>query len=359
MSLQRTTGAKDIFTFTDVFQNQDWNTHYFLNNEYSSNLFKSPIIKYIKSQEIDILNFKNFKEKIDIGFSNFSFQEPNIMNPSQPDAIPERVSFGTQSVKTEARSIFFETENAEKVFTTITEAGAWVQESISRRTVEHYNQSICCMLNSLSLISDISVGDGNAAFSDSLYHSLQEKKGDNLTNVRETIYMNSATFSHINKEAIKNNQVQPFTYKGSNTSVTFSKGSNIVKTFLSDKVNDYCYNGHVPIVLDDRINKGVLHFLQDDAFVLGYKNLPQGDTFEEKTLTGGGMGRSSIGLRLVYVLHPEGFDFIGEKGSTYNISSGLTYEEYNNFEQFRLIEHLKNNKIFTMKVSMGDTSNAK
>lgn len=355
----------------DIIGNNDFHSLSYLESEYANALIGNPSITMVGSNGRNILNAyretgDNLPGVLEVGYSGYDHAEWNTGNTSDDEASAEDPFFLTYKTKTFYKNRWFNVKTIQRDLIKAIDPVAFLNGFIAKDLITYFNTVMSATLSGMSDITDITVGDGTANFSQGLVQQADGIKGDAGYKSFSRFYMNSATVADIlmkqRNGTIKNPLIEPLKI-GEQAVLRSDPGTAGVKygqsiTKKMGGVSNLVYLGSIPIVLDDNLKDGVISILDDGAFALAQTEFKNPMSYHHKPMTGNGSGKEVLGMRVSFIMHPVGFNFVGEKttnigAGNYANTFGLSLAELISGGQYEAGYNIKETKIIQIKVKVG------
>lgn len=335
-------------TLAEVILNNNWKATSVARSTALNAMLDSGIMMKTGGDVTDLLNAineKNVNSIITTSLVSYEWAEGNLGDASTDLATGLQAGFGEVNIKTQYENQWFDIRTIQKDLLQSTTPNLVVNEFIGRFWAETFNKRMASTVTGLSFIADI-VNDVSTTseFSDDLIIDTMALKGDMGMAGLYSIQMNTKTFVACKK-------------KSSNFSQTF--GASItqvvdgIQTVVQGKPTGWLYNGYVKVVIDDVMDDGKIALIDEGAFAYAEKeNIEKPLMYDTQARSGNGAGNESFGTKKLYILHPMGFNFVGELTTDYASKSGVTLAELQSGDLYELAVDVKLSPITILMVSL-------
>ncbi len=355
----------------DIIGNNDFHSLSYLESEYANTLINNPSITMVGSNGRDHLNAylatgDNLPAVLEVGYSGYDHAEWNTGNTSDDEATAEDPFFLTYKTKTHYKNRWFNVKTIQRDLIKALDPVAFLNGFIAKDLITYYNTLMAATLAGMSDITGITVGNGTANFSQGLVQQAEGIKGDAGYKSFSRFYMNSATVADIlmkqRNGTIKNPLIEPLKI-GEQATIRVDAGTDGSKYGQSIEkrmggASNLAYLGSIPIVLDDNLKDGVISILEEGAFAFAQTEFKNPISYHRKPMSGNGSGKEVLGMRVSFIMHPVGFNFVGEKttnigAGNYANTFGLSLAELISGGQYEAGYNIKETKIIQIKVKVG------
>ncbi len=354
----------------DILGDNDFHSLSYLESEYANTLINNPSVTMVGSDGRDHLNAyemqnKNLPSVLEVGYSGYDHAEWNTGNTSDDEATAEDPFFLTYKTKTYYKNRWFNVKTIQRDLLKALDPVAFLNGFIAKDLITYYNTVIAGTLAGMSDITAVTIGDGSKEFSQGLVQQAEGIKSDAGYKSFSRFYMNSATVSNILTKqrlgTIKNPLIEPLKI-GEKAILRVDAGTEGAKYGQSVEkkmggVSNLVYLGSIPIVLDDNLKDGVISILEEGAFAFAQTEFNNPLNYHRKPMSGNGSGKEVLGMRVSFIMHPVGFNFVGSKSTNigagnYASPFGLSLAELISGGQYEVGHNIKETKIIQIKVSM-------
>ena len=332
-------------TLDKILLNNNWRSSTILENGDSLNLMKSNIFnRNVTSQTEAMVNgfdYDNIQDTITTGLVNYENKQQNLPDSiNKPNAVPIESKYDDLRIKIYYGNQWWKWNVIEKDVMSSNDPELRLAKFMSKFWAWQWNSITSAMVTNLSGVAEITVGGTGASaeyLSEELVLKVRAKKEDMGFGKLNKIYTNSKTITAIlKKQYTTANAPNLITevYRGNITQTP--DGQNVTTTPGAYENVSYMYKGVVPIILDDMMPDGILSFVEDGAFLFHLKNTEKPFYKEESAMANIGAGVKNIGMKMIYIIHPIGFNFTGTyhatsgAPATYASRSGMTPDELKN-----------------------------
>lgn len=331
----------------------------FLQETKKNALWKSGILGGIGNPGVmRMIDMDAIPETLEILTSDIAYAAPTIGEVSNIDAPEQDITFGSYKAKVSFLSNWVRLYNIQADLLRVSNPMALIRKHHGNYWATHINKDIGSIMSGLSLSDKITVGADNKNLTTQTINAAYYLKKDmGYDGEVVAVYMNSKTINDILVKIGKGDVPKGIITRRLINQQTNADGTPITYT-MGDKQFIHVFMDASPIYVDDDLPDGRIFLLKKGAFVFVAKNIPEGLVYDKNPKGSSGTGTESIGSRILYVLHPTGFDFVGERAGqnaavSYAKHYGLTPIEYKKAVYTIRDDHIKHSKIIIIKTKMG------
>jgi len=339
-------------TLTEVIQDNRWSTAQIMKTTAVNNLFKSGIITRAGEQAkafMNALNFENVQDTITVGMVDAEWAEQNLGDASDDKATGIEPIFDEARAKTFYGNQWWTVRTIQKDLMNATKPYTLVGNKVGEYWATMWNRILSATVSGMSDIAEITVGDGTKVLDRLLVVDAMTKKGDMGFGKLGKLHMNSKTFAYNLKKQIEAGDIL---FTREKAQVQVGADGRVVQYDTED--GRWVYDGSTEIVIDDTMKDGIISLISKGAFVLEAKEVKKPLLYVNDPLAGNGAGKEMWGTKMIYILHPLGFDMKGQVGTDYDNKSGLTLAELQGGGLYDLKVDAKLAPITNLKVKYED-----
>lgn len=336
-------------TIQEVIQDNEWKSSSFEQSTDVNRLFNSGIITSAGDAAQSILTSmdeSNVQETMRVGLSDIEWAEQNFGDATDDEADSLESTFKDVDIKTFYGNQWWAVRSIQIDLMNETQPNRLVLNRIGEFWATQYNRIISATVSGMSDIAEITTGDGASNLSRVMVIEARQKKGDMGYGKLATMNMSSTQLAWILTQQAAEVMDVLITAKYGLTKLVVGGVEQIVQ----NPTPSYVYDGVTDIVVDDTMSDGIISMVEDGAMAFSRKDLANPLMYEKSAKAGNGVGKEEWGTKGLYIIHPIGFSFIGERPADYANKSGITIAELQAGGMYSLAVSEKLARITNLKV---------
>lgn len=336
-------------TIQDVIQDNEWKSSNFQESTDVNRLFNSGILTNAGDSAQNILSAmdeSNVQETIRVGLTDIEWAEQNFGDVSENAANSLEPTFSDVNIKTFYGNQWWAIRTIQKDLLNVTQPNRLVLNKVGMFWATQFNRTISATISGMSDIVEITTGDGTSNLSRLMVIEARQKKGDMGYGKLAKMYMNSTQIAWILTQQA-NGTIDELITPIYGMVTLLEDG---VERMVQSDTPKYVYDGVTDIVIDDTINNGIISMVEDGAIAFSQKDLANPLMYDNSPKLGNGVGKEEWGTKSLYILHPIGFSFIGQRPANYASKSGVSLAELQVGAMYELAVDPKLARITNLKV---------
>ncbi len=314
-------------TLADIIELNGWTSASIEQSTEVNRLFSSGMLTKASPEAqamINAVNPDNVQSEVLVGIVGADWAEQNFGDATSTEAGAIAPFFKEARAKTFYGNQWWEVYTIWKDLLQAAHPNAYIQQKIGEYWATTINKIQSATLSGMSDIAEITIGDATGNFSRSLVIQARKLKGDMGAGKLANLYMSSTTLFDILEKIEATTIAQGTIVEAYGTSTIVVDG---VTTIVQADTPTYRYNGVTEIIVDDAMTDGIISLVEQGAFAYAANDKTTALTYSNDPKAGNGAGKEEFGTKLLYMVHPIGFDFVGVEGTDYTARGGLTIAE--------------------------------
>lgn len=336
-------------TIQEVIQDNEWTSISFQESIDVNRLFNSGILTNAGDSAQSILSAmdeSNVQETIRVGLTDIAWAEQNLGDATDNAAVSLEPTFSDVNIKTFYGNQWWAIRSIQKDLLNATQPNRLVLNKVGMFWATQFNRTISATISGMSDIAEITVGDGTTNLNRIMVIDARQKRGDMGYGKLAKMHMNSTQIAWILTQQANDTIDELITPIYGMVTIV----EDGVERMVQSVTPKYVYDGVTDIVIDDTVNNGIISMVEDGAIAFSQKDLANPLMYDNSPKLGNGVGKEEWGTKSLYILHPIGFDFVGQLPADYANKSGLSLAELQAGGMYELAVDPKLARITNLKV---------